>query len=809
MDNPENFILDQLTKDDSFKAFTENEFDAKSYATKIIEGQFVSQQLANLSEGINLLNKEIHRQVSDHHEDLLSQATGIEALESVLQTMQTRSHSLLSALERIRSVVLDPYCKIVARTQQLKRLQETCGMLRQIVRVIYISKRLQAQLQGGNKEITKAAQSINELDYVSTNGYDLSNIDVIEPDRKLLKLARKQVEGQSVKMLEQGMILQNQTQVATALQIFYNLNTLETTIDKTMSDIINRVRDNLKSSLDINNLVYQGDRRGGPGKVSGLSSGNTAALRAAFWMSLEKLMDELYSSYSQVLHLQKVLSRKRDPVTHALLLEHLKSNVDSNYSNLLKNFWLQITKLLSDEFNKSAENSPYLKQALEGEYPKLLRLFNDLWRRINSLGGHVTFDSTLIGGSEILENGGVGENGKMADEDYDPEKELIDCANQFETTYLSKSLSRLFDPINIVFSSNSSNIPNDNDIEGIVRAISSELAVSSFDSKLCTSIARNVGKTIILTCSKFEQLIMIGGEATQVIGPPTEPQKYNANIANSLYKFYQASNKVFSNMPSLPAHVIQHLNEVLQGVNDLIVNTYQPLLTSVGSAIEDILLTMHNEDFSQPLPADNGQQQQVSLYMKELQLFISRVAATYISLYQCADLIMQSLNQTARRCLDLFVRHTTLIWYLGEGGKRRLANDYAQIEVAVGPLCNKMADLGRSYRLVRTVRPMLFQAPETIVQSPSLGDSVPVSLVLNMLFSRGHPNLRPAYQTAGWNCSRYSKWLDDHPNEKDRLHFIRGSLESYALSITNRGGKEFVAIYPYMIELLQKGLTSL
>lgn len=29
----------------------------------------------------------------------------------------------------------------------------------------------------------------------------------------------------------------------------------------------------------------------------------------------------------------------------------------------------------------------FLRQALEGEYPKLLRLFNELWRRIQSLGG--------------------------------------------------------------------------------------------------------------------------------------------------------------------------------------------------------------------------------------------------------------------------------------------------------------------------------------------------------------------------------------------------------------------------------------
>lgn len=35
----------------------------------------------------------------------------------------------------------------------------------------------------------------------------------------------------------------------------------------------------------------------------------------------------------------------------------------------------------------TSSGNTFLRQALEGEYPKLLRLFNELWRRIQSLGG--------------------------------------------------------------------------------------------------------------------------------------------------------------------------------------------------------------------------------------------------------------------------------------------------------------------------------------------------------------------------------------------------------------------------------------
>ena len=35
--------------------------------------------------------------------------------------------------------------------------------MRRVIRVLYLTKRLQGQLQGGAREITKAAQSLSEL----------------------------------------------------------------------------------------------------------------------------------------------------------------------------------------------------------------------------------------------------------------------------------------------------------------------------------------------------------------------------------------------------------------------------------------------------------------------------------------------------------------------------------------------------------------------------------------------------------------------------------------------------------------------
>lgn len=56
---------------------------------------------------------------------------------------------------------------------------------------------------------------------------------------------------------------------------------------------------------------------------------------------------------------------------------------------------------------------------------------------------------------------------------------------------------------------------------------------------------------------------------------------------------------------------------------------------------------------------------------------------------------------------------------------------------------------------------------------------------------------------------RYSKWLDEHSSEKDRLAVIQGALESYVQSVKQRQGKEFAQEYAVMVQLLQKALASL
>ncbi|XP_019481597.1 PREDICTED: conserved oligomeric Golgi complex subunit 5-like [Hipposideros armiger] len=154
----------EILQDECYSDFLNEDFDVKTYTSQSIHQAVIAEQLAKLAQGISQLDKELHLQVVARHEDLLAQATGIESLEGVLQMMQTRIGALQGAVDRMKAKIVEPYNKIVSRTAQLARLQVACDLLRRIIRILYLSKRLQGQLQGGSREITKAAQSLNELE---------------------------------------------------------------------------------------------------------------------------------------------------------------------------------------------------------------------------------------------------------------------------------------------------------------------------------------------------------------------------------------------------------------------------------------------------------------------------------------------------------------------------------------------------------------------------------------------------------------------------------------------------------------------
>ena len=157
------------------------------------------------------------------------------------------------------------------------------------------------------------------------------------------------------------------------------------------------------------------------------------------------------------------------------------------------------------------------------------------------------------------------------------------------------------------------------------------------DAKLGQLVTKNVAKTVQMMAVKAEQLLISDGDASQVINPPTSAQRTNAAVFNLLHQFDRSLQRALSTMAGLPEDCNAVLIDSLKHLNSLKRNSLQPLLSSLTDAVEAILLTMHDEDFSFAQAPEKGSSP-CSLYMKELQNFMSRAAADYLSLYQASDI---------------------------------------------------------------------------------------------------------------------------------------------------------------------------
>lgn len=119
---------------------------------------------------------------------------------------------------------------------------------------------------------------------------------------------------------------------------------------------------------------------------------------------------------------------------------------------------------------------------MEGEYPKLLKLQNELINRLNQL---------QTGFSE-LEMDSIDNEGQDNDQINEKEKFEIDstslhnqscsfsranfqlnqCFDIFEKSYLAISLSRLSDPINLMFSSSTTrSLPSQQELENLIKVM--------------------------------------------------------------------------------------------------------------------------------------------------------------------------------------------------------------------------------------------------------------------------------------------------------------------------------------------------
>ncbi len=292
-----------------------------------------------------------------------------------------------------------------------------------------------------------------------------------------------------------------------------------------------------------------------------------------------------------------------------------------------------------------------------------------------------------------------------------------------------------------------------------------------------------MAKTVRLMCVKCEQLLVTDGDASQVVGYPTDAQKQNVAIINCLSQFREGIDKIVDDGA---------VAEALVEVDKQIRAGLEPLLTSMRDAVDAILLSIHKEDFQAP-----DQDHVVSPYMRELESFVSKVASDYLSDFASTqDSLSGSL---AEHLVEQFLIQASLVRPINDSGRRRLVRDADKLETSVLKQLLGHSDSSS----LKNFRQMLLAKPEEMQEILKSSPSLSVS-ALHVLFSYGPPELKSPHESAGWSLSRYCSWLEDHKDESERLQLIQGTLESYVAATRARQEKAYAYPYTIMLAILEK-----
>lgn len=614
--------------------------------------------------------------------------------------------------------------------------------------------------------------------------YDLSGIDVINEELLWVKEVGEKLRNEAMKVLEGGMEGLNQAQVGTGLQVFYNLGELKVTVEHLVNKYKNMGVKSVNVALDMK-VISGGGAGFGPGGIRGSGTpqiGGGVKAREGLWQRMGTCMDQLHSVVVAVWHLQRVLSKKRDPFTHVLLLDEVIQEGDPMLTDRV---WEGLVKAFANQMKSAFTASSFVKEIFTSGYPKLLSMIENLLERISR-------ETDVKGVLPAISPEGKGQ--------------MIAAIEIFQTAFLTLCLTRLSDLVNSVFPMSSrGSVPSKEQISRILSRIQEEIEAVHMDGRLTLLVLREIGKVLILVAERAEYQISTGPEARQITGPATSAQIKNFALCQHLQEIYTRMSSMITGLPPIAAEVLSPSLGTIYGVAcDSVTSLFQAMI----DRLESCILQIHDQNFS-VLGMDAAMDNNASPYMEELQKCILHFRSEFLS-----RLLPSSANTTtagtetictrlvrsmASRVLIFFIRHASLVRPLSESGKLRMARDMAELELAVGQNLFPVEQLGAPYRALRAFRPLIFLETSQLGASPLLQD-LPPSVILHHLYSRGPDELQSPLQRNKLTPLQYSLWLDSQ-GEDQIWKGIKATLDDYAANVRARGDKEFSPVYPLMLQL--------
>ena len=764
--------------------------DAPKDAKKVLD-----RTIADLDAALAL-------EVREHHDELLHQLGGIDEADRVLQIVKGGVTSLRQTMGRVRDEIVEPHTAVDAKTRQLENLTRTVDLLRRVVRASKLNAKLRAALRveetdsaaasekpnrsnepsnesndpeasrleaerrrrasaAAAGDLAKAAKTLGDIEELRREGGgdadDFAGVDVVERDARWLAEAARETRRRAGAALDQGIASASQAEVGAALQVFHNLGELKHAVDARVASLAASAVDFVREALDPKALAREagGSESDSNAGLSGMNTHRRALMpppgeeerwAEILWQRIEGALDAARANCVAVWHLQRVLAKKRDPITHALFLdevlgededcnpdetpvtriddENLPRDGPDSLDSLdfatddrfvdaraftkiarapCRRFIDQFSKGAGEALARAHASAGFAKDALLAGYPRLVTALETLHYRLAR-------DSDAKGAPSAV----AGDGGDA--------HRLAKIAEPVAQAYLGRAFQRLSEPVDALLSPSalqtlaqsvggSTSVGNfvekrgASDVRRFLARVREELDAVASRPKLAAAVAENgVAKALRLMARRAETAVSVGADARAfAVGQPaTAAHRANAALAVSLERvcasmFKLLRDPAMAEQKGAHASLAESLRSATLSVAETARDVANVVLEAALDKVSAHLAAMHDEDWAGgPPPGEHCSPYAARVAETLAWLGEAHVKPLFPPLdadevrrgnadgeFLMASPVGEARRRFATRVFASFVRHAVLLRPMGENGRLRLAKDTAELERAV------------------------------------------------------------------------------------------------------------------------------
>ena len=723
-------------------------FDSGKHVQRLLEGGELAACVSRLSFQLASVQKCMQDHVSTHYGVLIDGLRSVQQLHAEYVECQYGVLQLTAKFHEVDAKVREPYAAIKNKIQTLANVSLTCSYLRYIKEGMLALRKLKLAMDDTDK--SQAAKCIVALRLQRTKMLaakpDLLRVIIVQKmwtefDEMTTVLLRSLNDSLSaaVKSRSSG---EGQT-ILTALLLVQReeeiINGFLKTHEVDIQDRVARV-------FDLTALAKDAVDKD-PSLKSAEGSISLASLAKVFWNQMIDLFDITFE--------------------HLINAYSFDGLFTASTRVLSAKLWKSINVSFQKEIQKSCTATPAIVQIMQGSgYHRLLRLIGDNQNKLM-----VQVDDSNH--EEIRHS----------------IKEFTSCFSHFETAYLSRSLARMFDPINSAFGTSSKGVvPTVAECSNIVKLILAEIDMVKFDGNLNQLVLKNVGKAMNLLVVRCESML------------DNDPASFNILISpfpTGLVRNLQICNIMSSFLQTLNLDSYAELENSYENAEKLFDLFFAKLSRLACRNFEAILFRMQ-------LDSNVNTTDTLTSCLNDLEKILTCVRRDLLQYMQCFFEFNSWLIALLKRIVVVFSTCVALLKPTPQ--LAAIKNQCERLQTLINGTATafqiNLNTLADSNNLLKAIVKISETSLEHIA-SHQFKDPKNLMIAVHILFSRGPVDLKPPHKYLAMPLDKYVSWIDQHSLEEWKV-LMEKALNAYVKDVDSRGSKTYAQEYVTILKLLKR-----